>query len=580
MVLNKPQLQRGFSLVEVLVVSALMLVVFGGLLNGFRYSLDLIATSRAQITALTVANDQMEYIRSLSYNAAGTIAGLPPGAIPQVSTTSLNQIIFTKKTLIRYVDSPADGIGASDSNGITTDYKEAKVTVSWLQRGIPKEIFLVSTIIPRSIETNVGGGTMRVNVFDSSAIVPLPGVNVRLLNTNGTSTIDVTVSTDSLGVALFGGAPARAGYQVFVSAPGYSSDQTYVATTSLPNPSTLPATVAESNVTTLNFFIDRLSTIGLTVLASKTEASTTELFTSSSGIATSTNVTVSSNQVGLSSIAGVYKTSGSFLLASTTPVTLDKWLGIVVTGSTPSNTSKLISLYYVNGTSSYSLIPDSDLPGNAAGFSGTVISLLNLNPVTYPKVYLGATLTTTNTSVTPLIDDISVWYVTSQTTRNNLPLTLTGNRTIGTKSDTSPVFKNIYATTTNLSGTRTLVGLEYDQYSLTSGSLDISEACTANPISLIANTTVDTVYTLVSDSINSLRVIVNRPDGTPLQNALVELSNGGAPMKKRTGWCGQVFYSGLTSAADFDITVTADGYGSNTQLDFDITGDVVKTVAF
>lgn len=580
MALNKLQPTRGFSLVEVIIVSAIMLVVFGGLLSGFRYSLELITTSRATLTALTVANDQMEYIRSLSYNAAGTVAGLPAGAIPQVSTTSLNQIPFTKTVLIRYVDSPADGLGAADTNGITTDYKEAKITVSWTQRGVPKEIFLVSTIIPRSIETNVGGGTMRVNVFDSTATIPLPGVDVRLLNTSGTSTVDVMVSTDASGVALFGGAPAGAGYQVFVSAPGYSKDQTYVATTSLPNPNTLPATVAVSNVTTLNFFIDRLATLGVTTLASKSEASSTEQFSTSAGIATSTNTEVTGGQITLYSTSGVYANVGSFYLSSTTPAVVSQWLGVLVSGSLPGTTNRRLSFYTITGTSTYALIPDSDLPGNSSGFTGSVIPLDTLNATTYPSLTIGATLTTTNTSVTPTLEEVSLWYVTSQTTRNNLPITLTGNRTIGTRADTSQVYKNIYATTTNSIGSRTLSGVEYDQYTLSSSGFDVSEACSANPIVVLANSTVSSVYTLVADTTNTLRIIVKRPDGTPLPGARVELSASGAPIVRYTGWCGQAFFSSLTSSPDYDLSVSAPGYTTNTQLDFDITGDVERTITF
>lgn len=580
MVLNNSKKSAGFSLVEVLVVSAVMLVVFGGLLSGFRYSLDLIATSRAKLTALTVANDQMEYIRSLSYNEAGTIAGLPAGAIPQVSTTSLNQIVFTKTILIRYVDSAADGTGGADSNGITTDYKEAKVTVSWLQRGVTKEIFLVSTIIPRSIETNVGGGTMRVNVYDSTFVTPLPGVDVRLYNNSGTTTVDVTISTDSTGVALFGGAPAGSGYQVFVSAPGYSTDQTNVSTTSLPNPTTLPATVALSNVTTLNFFIDRLATFQVTTLANKNEATSTESFDTSSGIATSTNSDISGGQVTLASSAGVYVPLGTVYLASTTPVSLARWSGILVSRAIPGNTNHRLSVYTLAGTSTYTRIPDSDFPGNSAGFSGSVISLATLSAVTYPSISIGATLTTTDTNVTPSIDEISVWYVVNESTRNNLPITVTGDRVKGTLVDSSPVYKNIYATTTGSSGIRLLTGVEFDLYTLTSSGLDVSEACTANPSNVPANSTVTAIYTLVANTATTLRVVVNRPDGTPLPNARVELSNGGAPLVRLTGWCGQVFFSGLTSAPDYDMTVSASGYTTSTQLDFDVTGDAVKTVTF
>ncbi len=575
MVLNKLQLQRGSSLVEVLIVSAIILLVFGGLLSGFQYSLDLIANSRAKLTALTVASDQMEYIRSLSYDAVGTEEGLPPGAIPQKSEVTLNKILFTEKTLIRYVDSPADGLLDKDINGITTDYKEAIVTVSWSQRGVAQELFLVSIVIPRSIETNVGGGTVRVRVFDST-VTPLAGADVRLFNNSGTTTVDMTMPTNTTGEALFGGAPAGVGYQVFVSAPGYSKDQTYVVTESLPQPNIPVATVAEAGVTTLSFFIDRLSTLQLTTLATKNEASSTEQFSNVSGIVTSTNIEVSGGQAVLSSTSGVYADSGIVYLASTTPATVAQWSGILVSGSVPADASRRLSVYTLTGTSTYTLIPDSDLPGNSSGFTGTIIPLASLSVTTYPSISLGITLTT-NTAVTPAVDEISVWYVSSQTTWNNLSIIVTGVRTIN-NADSAPVYKNVYSTTTNSSGVRTLNGVEYDTYTVTSSGLDVSEACLVNPIPVLANTTVNTVYTLVTNSTNSLRVTVNRPDGTPLPNATVKLSDGGASQTRTTGWCGQVFFPSLNTSTTYNVTVTAPGYGSNTQTDFNISGDVINTV--
>src|SRR3989344_5779907 len=208
---------RGFSLVEVLVVIAITALVFVGLFAAFEYSLKLIAQSRAKMTALTVANDQIEYI-----------------------------------------DDDADGIGAADTNGITTDYKQVKVSVEWTINGNTNEVFLVSNITPRSIETNVGGGTLRVNVFDAD-VQPLPGASVRVVNNTIVPNVDVTRTTDATGVALFGGAPAGPDYEIFVTGVGYSSDQTYMATTSLPTPITQPVAVVEADISTMNFFIDRTS---------------------------------------------------------------------------------------------------------------------------------------------------------------------------------------------------------------------------------------------------------------------------------------------------------------------------------
>jgi len=58
------------------------------------------------------------------------------------------------RTFIEYVDAPADGLGASDTNHITTDYKTAKVTVSYTLNGLAKSLALVSNFVPAGIESS------------------------------------------------------------------------------------------------------------------------------------------------------------------------------------------------------------------------------------------------------------------------------------------------------------------------------------------------------------------------------------------------------------------------------------------
>ena len=103
--MKHPKHQRGaqgFTLVELLITAALIALVFGGLMASVRFALMLISNSKATTSAISLANEQLEYIRSLSYDAVGTSAGIPNGAIPQNSTTTLNGIIFHERVLIEY----------------------------------------------------------------------------------------------------------------------------------------------------------------------------------------------------------------------------------------------------------------------------------------------------------------------------------------------------------------------------------------------------------------------------------------------------------------------------------------------
>lgn len=578
MVSHKATTIRGISLIEVLVAAAVMLVVFGGLFTGVRYSLDLVSTSRAKLTALTLVNDRMEYIRSLSYDDAGTLSGIPAGLIPQNSTSTLNGIEFAETVLIEYVDDVADGLGVADANGITTDYKQVKVTLRWLHRGIQKELFLVSSIIPRSIETDVGGGTLRVNVFDAN-VTPLPGATVRLVNNTLVPAIDVTRTSDASGVALFGGAPAGPDYEVIVTAVGYSTDQTYTATTTLPNPTTRPVAVLEADVSTLNFFIDELSTLTVHTYSSLVSAEVIESFTDATGIATSSETVVAAGSLQLAGGVGSFAASGASYLDAVTPTVIDAWGTLSVVATNTAATAVIARFY--TGTSTYTLIPESDVPGNAVGFSDALINLSGLDVGLYPSITVGLFLTSSNVNESPTVGSVTLQYLETKDSLANVPFTLRSFKTLGTGPDAvTPVYKNTLSNTTNVSGERVLTDVEWDSYLVTAGGYDIAEACPANPVAVSPGVTETLELVLAADTTNTLRVAVMTSSGAPLVGATVSLARGGSPDTISTSQCGQVFYEGLTGAADYTLTVSVSGYTTQTFTDFEIVGDVVQVVSF
>ncbi len=576
MVLNKLQQKRGFSLIEILIVSAIMLVVFGGLLISFRYSLELISHSRAKLTALTLANDGMEYIRSLSYNAVGTVSGIPSGLLPQVSTTTLNGILFTKRILVEYIDDDADGLGSLDSNGITTDYKQAKVTLEWTLRGVSKEVFLVSNIIPKSIETDVDGGTVRVNVFDFDN-APLPGASVRLVNTTLAPTIDVTRTSDATGVALFGGAPQGGNYEIFVTASLHSTDQTYKATTTLPNPTTLPIGVVESSVSTMNFFIDEVSSRNILMLASKVTNQFTENFDTVANIATSTNTAVSGGSLRLLGASGSYSLSGIAYVSAMTPAPLMGWDYLLVTGTTTNNTSAR-TRFYTGTSSAYTLIPDTDLPGNSAGFPVGGVDISALNYVTYPSVTIGITLTSNTVNESPSVNTVILGYSESKTTRNNQPFTLIGTKTIGTLADSSLVYKHNINSSTNAQGQMVWSSIEADEYILNVSSFEIKEVCGAGEFDINPGTNSALELLLVTNTAHSLRVGIKTAMGAPVIGSQVKLSRPGYTETQVAGRCGQVYFGGIASETDYVIEVTAPPYTTQTISNISVNQDTVRII--
>ncbi|HDO23686.1 MAG TPA: hypothetical protein ENG99_00520, partial [bacterium] len=154
----------GFSLIETLIGTALMLVVFVSIFGVFNMGIKIVGKSKAKAGAIALATERMELIRNLPYKDVGTAGGLVPGNIPQTESIVLNGINYTRSVFVQYVDDPKDGIGANDENGVTADYKIARVEVNW--PGAASPVIFVSNIIPKGIETVAGGGTLKLNVFD------------------------------------------------------------------------------------------------------------------------------------------------------------------------------------------------------------------------------------------------------------------------------------------------------------------------------------------------------------------------------------------------------------------------------
>ena len=140
--------RRGFSLVDVIVSTALLLIVFLALFGVLRASLALSSLAKAKSAAIELASTQIEYLRGVSYDALGTVGGIPSGAIPQITTSTVDGVLYTTRTFVEYYDNPADGSGIQDTNGVTTDYKVGKVTISYTLHGLDKSVVLVSNFVP------------------------------------------------------------------------------------------------------------------------------------------------------------------------------------------------------------------------------------------------------------------------------------------------------------------------------------------------------------------------------------------------------------------------------------------------
>lgn len=571
------------SFIEVIVGAALIALVFGGLIAGFQTALMLLADTRSQTGALALANERIEYMRSLPYDSVGTLSGIPSGAIPQNETAVLNGTSFNRRTLVQYVDSPADGFGASDTNGITADYKRAKVEISWSHKGNAKSLALVTNLIPRGMETVAGGGTLIANVFDANAL-PILSAAVRVVNASTSPSIDVTAYTNALGQVIFPGAPEGGGYQIFASKDGYSSTQTYSASTTNPNPNPPHIAVLEGEVSTMNFAIDKTGTTTILTVEPPSTYTDTDSFADATGIAILSSTTVTGGAVVLSGAPGPYILAGEAIATTTEPSNLIAWNEGRFTTNVPINTSALIYVYTIDGAGVRTLVPDTDIPGNSAGIISSPIDLSLVNPALHPRLALGALLTTTDASTTPEVLDWEIEYEAANVPIPNVAVGVQGTKSIGTDGGGAPVPKYSRTNTTNASGSTTVGGLEWDTYAFTvdsSTGYDIVDACPKVPVSLPPATATTTTLILEPHVPRSLRVYVQSVGGATIEGADVRLTRAGYDTTITSSSCGSSFFSNPPNASDYTLETTASGYTTDTLTSVNVSGNesIVVTLA-
>jgi len=475
---------RGMTLIDVLVGSALVLIIFLGLFAIIRASLAVSTTARLKSTATAIAETSMEYARSLDYDVLGTVGGIPSGVMPQYATTTSQGTVFVTRTFIAYVDDPADGIGASDSNTITSDYKHVKVSITYVANGTAREIVLASNFAPPSIETTTNGGTLQISVVNATGAA-VAGASVRVVNSSISPAVDVTTFSDATGVVQLPGAATSTQYQIYVSKPGYSSAQTYVRDATNANPTPGYFTVVKSVTTAGTFAIDVLSSVTIRTFTPIAPAVTTDLFTDASKIVSTANTTVTGGALTLSGTVGTYPGSGEALASTTAPSYIASWTNASTTRSVPAGTSAKVFVVDSTGT----FLPDAVLAGNSAGFTGT-ITLSGVSTTTYPALALTVAFTSSDPNVAPSLLDWGIGYTAGPLPFPNAAVTLTGAKTIGSTSGGASLFKTTTATTTDASGVRTL-SLEWDSYTLSITGHTIISSSPEVPLEVLPGATID-----------------------------------------------------------------------------------------
>lgn len=572
----KKHYTRGLTLVDVVVGVALLLIIFMALFGMFRASIALTAAAKARAGATALATEQMEYIRSLTYANVGTVGGIPAGVIPPEFDTTLNGRVYTTRTFVQYVDDPADGLGALDETGIITDYKKIKVDVTYPLNGNTKNVSLVSNRTPKGIEAAEGGGSLRINVSDAMG-APVSSAQVRIQNTNTSPTVDVTAFTGDSGFIFLPGAATSTGYKITVTKSGYSTAGTYDLDGTNINPNPGHLTVVEAETTQNTFAIDILSTLRVQTWEKITSQFIEDTFTNNAKLSIENNTEVILGDLVLTNTSGVYESEGFTQSTSTSPTYLHAWTLFQATSTKPLGTSITYQILY-DDAGTPALVPDSSIPGNAAGINDTTIDLSSVNPTTYDTLYVRANLSTSDTSTTPEIEEWRFVYENGPVPIPNVSFTLTGSKSIGENSSGADIIKNIISAATGPAGWNELLQIEWDGYSISTTEYDIAEIC--NPSDLLINpNTAETVdLYLESPSAHSLRVEVYTDLGGLISDADVSLSRTGYLGNETTGSCGQAYFGGLSSSSDYEVSVSKGGYVTEVFSDTAISGDTTLTV--
>jgi hypothetical protein len=572
MILFKKDKNYGLGLVEAIVGISILLIIFIGLFGVAQLGMRLTAQSKNRLVALALANQKIELLRNLSYNQVGTLGGIPAGSIPETENIIRNNVFYTVKTTIVYVDDPFDNIFPSDP--LAWDYKRIKIKVSWSDSP-SSQVFLQTDVAPKGIETTGSGGIISILVFDANGQA-LPQTNIHVENNSLMPPINANYQTDDQGRIFIPGAPAcNDCYKITANKLGYSSESTYAAGEqvrgiTLANPLKPFLSVIEGQLSEVSFSIDRFATKTLQTNRYVEEKNWSDSFENEDKISEKFQVAVdlASSSVKLEDQGSQYQSSGYLVSATIAPLGLVEWGRLAWNDEILSSTDIKYQILYHNGVD-WALIPDEDLTvegiANSQGFTDSPVDLTQLDSYKYKSIRLKANFSTLDQVRTPTLFDWQITWFSSDTSIpiSNIAFYMQGAKTLGTDSDGQPVYKYQENLITDLNGQLIISNLEWDSYRITINGVvtgyDIANSFPSQPVNINPGVNQTAILKLAIHQLNTLLVTVKDSANLPLVGATIRLYRVGYDRAKLSTDSGQVFYSPLTSGT-YNLEVRASGY--------------------
>lgn len=256
--------EGGYTLVELLLVIAVLAIMSLGAFDLFISLLHSAIVAKRQAVASTLATNQMEYLKSLPYDNLAVAGGpiVSSTTIPGKITKKINGGTYTITTSISYTDDAYDGCGSYPTQALKqkycqnyppptnapntdtnpADYKDVNVTVtdnSGLQLAS-----LDTHIAALVAETASNTGALFVYVVDGSGN-PIEGATVNVVNNSISPAVNVSDTTDENGIVIFYDLPpSTSGYKYTISA----SNTGYSSLTTIPPNGSLQPTYSSQNL--------------------------------------------------------------------------------------------------------------------------------------------------------------------------------------------------------------------------------------------------------------------------------------------------------------------------------------------
>lgn len=573
--------KKGFTLIDVLVGSALMLIVFFGIFGAYQLGAKVVGQSKNRITASAIANQWIEKARNLPYSSIGVQGGFPDGVLESFVSNIVNNTEYLIENRVDFVVDPTDGLVAPQDE-CPNDYKRFEVKVSWAGR-FPGDVKLSTDISPKNTaqECSIQGGILGVSVFDAFGVaVPSPVIQIKDPQT------DQNIKTAIPVLGEYNFSLTTSTYKVVVSKSGYSTGRTFAPgevyngrTIVTPTKPHFP--VLEDQLTSASFSIDGLSSFSIKTLSPQGQEFWADSFLNESKIQELSSLTVAQGKVSLASTSEGYSASGYLVSQPVAPANLMSWREFSWTDFEDIDTDLNYQIYYSTNTN-WLLIPDVDLAGNSEGFDVSPVDLSGLSISEYFQLEIRGNFSTNATATTPILNDWQIsWATDVPTPIPHVSFSLRGNKIVGYDAQEEPIYKYSLNGLSDSGGQDTVADLEWDSYAFSinpASGLDlVSTDPQPQPFSLPPSDNLAVKLYLQAE--NSLLIIIQDEETLePVFGSAIRLYNAGLGYDNTqyTNERGQTYFIPLTSAT-YNLEVQSSGY-ENVVTSASVFNDTTKTV--